>query len=341
MLRRMIKENIVILLLLFIILLIIMIIHFLNINNKSQDNLVFQYDSIKNKDIIPFNSIIEGDTYIYADYTNLDNNKYYYSTNGISTSFLNVYYCQNNKCLESGNYDLIYPLVQLGKSNHFSYNVSSYNHIFNTHNTLYTAWEVYMLPFSYYSYYESAKTNIRGTYYNILLVPTNNKKNSCLLDNTEINWTKEIPYQVSSTDNWKKKDNSYYYHRNKNATKGKLEITFKAQTGDVILFDLKSNSKSLRIKLNDQLINDELGLTSNDLYNIYNRYDTKRIYIKDSGDYKLEFIDDKLDDNYHTNYHSYTYVKDLLVLSHVSKEKSHKYYINCDTDMLVGNSDDV
>lgn len=340
MLKKIIKENINIIVILFIILLIIIIVHLLEINIKTQDSIVFQYDSIKNKDIIPFNSIIEGDAYLYSDYTNIDSNKYYYSTNGISTSFLNVNYCQDNKCLESGNYDLIFPLVKLGSNNHFSYYVPSYNNIFNTNNTEYTAWEVYLLPFSYYSYYDDAKTNIRGNYYNILLIPTTNKKNSCLQDNSKINWTKEIPYQVSTTGNWKDEGNKYYYNRNHNSTKSILELTFKAQTGDVILFDLKSNSNTLQIKLNGQIINDEIGVT-NELYNIYSKYDTKSIYIKDSGNYKIEFIDDKLSDNYHINYHSYTYVKDFLVLSHVSKESSSKYYINCDNDIKVGNSDDV
>ncbi len=343
MLTKIIKENKGLLLLLLIILLLMIIVHIMEINNgKIQDRVVLQYDSIKNKDIIPFNSIIDGDAYLYVDYANNDSNKYYYSTNGISSSFLNVYYCKSNKCLESDNYDFIEPLVELGSSNHFSYDVSSYNQVFNAHNTQYTAWEVYLIPFSYYSYFEDAKTKIRGTYYNILLVPTSNKKNSCLMDKSKVNWVKERPYQVSSTGNWKEKGNNYYYDRTNNSIRSVLEMTFSAQTGDVVLFDLKSNSNTLQIKLNDQIINDEIGIANqNGLYNIYSRYNTKYIHIKDSGNYKLEFIDDGLNANYHLNYHSYTYVKNMMVLSHVSSKEASKYYIECGTDTLVGNSDDV
>lgn len=96
------------------------------------------------------------------------------------------------------------------------------------------------------------------------------------------------------------------------------------------------------IKLNDQIINDDVGISNeNGLYNIYSRYDTKLIYIKDNGDYKIQFIDDRIDSSYNINYNSYTYVKNFMLLSGVDRDSSDKYYIECDTDILVGNSDDV
>lgn len=344
MLKTIIKENKSLFLLLLVIFIIIIVVHIIDINKNSkiENRIILQYDSLKNKDIIPFNSRIDGNAYLYVDYTILGDNKYYYSTNGISTSFLNVYYCKDSKCLDNENYDVVEPLVKLGDKNNFSYYVSSYNKVFHVKTSEYTAWEVHLIPFQYYSHYDDAKALIRGTYYNILLVPTSNNKNSCLLDNTKINWTKENSYQVSTTGDWNGKDNIYFYNRSNTSIRSVLEFQFHASAKDVILFDLKSNSSTLLIKLNDQIINDDVGISNeNGLYNIYSRYDTKLIYIKDNGDYKIQFIDDRIDSSYNINYNSYTYVKNFMLLSGVDRDSSDKYYIECDTDILVGNSDDV
>lgn len=344
MLKIIIKENKRLFLLILIIFIIVIVVHIIDLNRsrKLENRIVFRYDSLKNNDIIPFNSRIDGNAYLYADYTLQDNSKYYYSTNGVSTSFLNVYYCKNSKCLDDENYDVVEPLVKLGRSNSFSYYVSSYNKLFNVKTSEYTAWEVHLVPFQYYSYYADDKTQIKGTYYNILLVPTSNNKSSCLFDDKKINWAKENDYQMFITGNWNEKNNIFYYTRSSTSPRSVLEFEFYARSNDVILFDLKSNSNTLLIKLNDQIINDDVGiLNENSLYNIYSRYDTKRIYIKDSGDYKIQFIDDGLDGNYHIDYNGYTYVKNFMVLSTTERDRADKYYIECDTDILVGNSDDV
>lgn len=343
MLKTIIRENKRLFFLILVIFIIIIVVHIIDINKSSklENSIVLQYDSLKNNDIIPFNSRIDGNAYLYADYTT-DTNKYYYSTNGISTSFLNVYYCKDSKCLNNENYDVVEPLVKLGNNNNFSYYVSSYNDIFNVDSSEYIAWEVHLVPFQYYSYYENDKTQIIGTYYNILLIPTSNNKNSCLLDDTKITWTKEKNYQVSTIGDWNRKDNIYFYNRSNKSTYSVLEFELYADAKDIILFDLKSNSNTLLIKLNDQSINDDIGISNdNGLYNIYTKYDTKIIYIKDSGNYKIQFIDDRLDSSYNINYNSYTYVKDFMVLSIVDRSKANKYYIECDTDIVVGNSDDV
>ena len=82
MLKTIIRENKRLFFLILVIFIIIIVVHIIDINKSSklENSIVLQYDSLKNNDIIPFNSRIDGNAYLYADYTT-DTNKYYYSTN--------------------------------------------------------------------------------------------------------------------------------------------------------------------------------------------------------------------------------------------------------------------
>ena len=334
-----IKNNIRTIILLSFFFIIVVIFHigdYISKNKKREVSKELYFDSLKEKDIIPFHSIINGDFSMYAEFSyDLKNYIYFESSDIIKFNHNNVYFCKDTKCLEKEKYDYVDTLYSVGDTTKYSYYVPSYNEVFNKNNTTYTGWELYYLPYSYYV--NGFHTHYAGTFYDILLMPTTNKKNSCITDNN-LNYGIDKGYKVISNENFSNEGQIYTLDRN---TDGKLEIEFDAKKGDRVLFDLKTTSKTIKIFLNGKDVTNDLGITdSYSLYNYYAKYNNKILYINKNGNNKLRFEDKVIKDENHERFNSFVSIKDIVIFSDSSKEESNTYYTYCRLDRLVGSSDD-
>jgi hypothetical protein len=333
-----IKNNIrtiILLSLFFVILIIFHIGDYISRNKKREVSKVLYFDSLKEKDIVPFHSVINGDFSMYAEVAfDHENYTYFESSDIIKFNHNNVYFCKDNTCLDKEKYDYVDTLYSVGNTTKYSYYVPSYNEVFNKKNTTYTGWELYYLSYSYYV--NGFHTHYAGTFYDILLMPTTNKVNSCIKDNTLV-YGIDKGYKVISNDNFNKEDNTYTLGRN---TDGKLEIEFDAKEGDKILFDLKTTSTTFRIYLNDKDITKKLGISdSYSIYNYYSKYNNKMFYIENDGKYILRFEDNVIKDENHERFNSFVSIKDIVIFSDSSKEESNRFYTYCKSDRIVGSSD--
>lgn len=330
------KRTIILLGLFFIVIILFHIGDFISKNKKREVSKELYFDSLKEKDIIPFHSTIEGDFSMNVE-VSFDNEKYTYfeSSNTIKFNHNNVYFCKDNTCLEKEKYDYVDTLYSVGDTTHYKYYVPSYNEVFNKKNAKYTGWELYYLSYSYYV--NGFHTHYTGTFYDILLMPTTNKKNSCITDNN-LTYGIDRGYKIINNDNFSINGKTYTLDTN---TDGKLEIEFDSKKGDRVLFDLKTTSITFRIYLNDKDITKDLGITdSYSLYNYYSKYNNKMIYIDNDGKNKLRFEDKVIKDKNHERFNSFVSIKDIVIFSDSSKDESNTYYTYCKSDRIVGSSDD-
>lgn len=332
-----IKKNKLCILLLLTIIIFIIVFNIIYYSSQKHNRGVIQYDSIHDGDIIPFNSKIEGDSYLHVKFAGNYTN-YYYVSFGTYKSFLSVSYCKSEQCLKDNNYYKMDSLLNLGDTVSFSYNVLSYNEVFKNNNKKYTAWKVYLKGPMYSTIHE---INYLGTYYNLVLVPTTYDKNECLYDEDNIIYMKNIDYNIDNIDSgWKNENSIYSYEETGNSD---LSFKFKAKKNDIVFFDLKSNTNTLNIYLNNKNINEDLNIdNSNEQYNNYLLYNSKSIVIDKDGEYVLKFKENFKRDKYNKNYYNYTYVRNLKILSKVdNKEDAENYYVKCNNEVLVGSIDEL
>ncbi len=334
--KSFISKNKSCLILLLIILIFIIIFNVVYYSNK-KDRISIEYETLHNGDVIPFNSKIEGNSYLHIKF-NGDNAKYYYVSDGTYKSFLSVSYCESTKCLENNDYYKMDSLLNLGDTVSFSYDVLSYNEVFKKNNKEYTGWKVYLKGPVYSTIHE---INYLGMYYNLVLVPTKSEKNECLYDKDNIIFTKSLNYTVDSIDDgWKKKNSIYSYE---DTSKNILSFKFKGKKGDIVFFDLKNNTNTLNVYLNDININRKISIyNENEQFNNYLLFSSKSIVLDNEDEYILKFEENFTKNNYNKFYYNYTYIKDLKILRPVNnKEDAEYYYVNCGDDILVGSIDEI
>jgi len=309
----------------------ILFIVLVNISYKKDniDRIEYNYDSMKSGQIIPFNSKIKGDFYFYGVYTANHNHYYYFTKKGYVQNFVKACYCKDESCLETKKCDKEFPLVSLGKDNHFSYYVESYTKLFKEKKD-YTGWKIYYVPIDYMEVYKDYAESFIGSYYDLYFIPTNDTRNN--LDNAL--YYKRIDYKVKS---------------NKNTSndiielldEGKYSMEFSAKKDDIISFEIKTSDDNLKVLLNDEEINNELELDNDIKTNKNNsKYWTKIYNIKKDGKYTLSFVTTKKDNtkekNY-VNYIKYTYLKNINILSETkNKEEISNYIIKTKDEYIVG-----
>lgn len=315
----------------FIILIIFHIENFMSTNKKYVISSEFEFDSLKEKDIIPFDSVLNGDFSMYVEFAyDLNNYSYFESSDIIKFNHNNVYFCKDENCLKNEKYDYVDNLYSVGNTTRYSYHVPSYNEVFNENNTKYNAWELYFLEYYYYA--KNSHTHYIGTFYDILLIPTDRKKNSCITDN-EINYGIDKGYEILSNDSWVKNEKTYSLNRN---TDGKLKIGINAKKGDKVFFDLKTTSKTLKIYLNENDVTNSLKITDSSY-----KYNNKMLTITKDGYNVLKFEDSVIKSKNYSRFNSFVNVKDIVVFSDSDKYDANTYYVNCGSDRLVGSSDSL
>ena len=307
----------------------ILFIVLVNISYKKDniERIEYSYDSMKNGQIIPFNSKIIGDFYFYGVYTSNYDNYYYFTKKGYVQNFVKTCYCKDDSCLETKKCSKDYPLVTLGKDNYFAYDVESYNKLFKEKND-YTGWKVYYVPVDYMEVYKDYAESFIGTYYDLYFIPTKETKNN--LDNAL--YYKKIDYKIKGNNNGDIIELS---------DDDKYSIEFSAKKDDIISFEIKTSDDNLKVLLNDKEINDELKLDNEIKINKNNsKYWTKIYNIKKDGKYTLSFVTTKnintKEKNY-VNYIKYTYLKNINILSETKdKDKISNYIIKTEDEYIVG-----
>lgn len=333
-----IKNNIRTIILLGLFFIIIIVFHigdFISRNKKREISKELYFDSLKEKDIIPFHSTIDGDFAMYSEVAfDLKNYTYFESSKIIKFNHNNVYFCKDTTCLEKEKYDYVDTLYSVGNTTHYKYYVPSYNEVFHKKNTKYTGWELYYLAYSYYV--NGFHTHYAGTFYDILLMPTTRTKNSCITDNN-LNYGIDKGYKILNNDNFKVNDKTYTLPSN---TDGKLELEFEASKGDRVLFDLKTTSNTFKVYLNDKDVTNDLGITNSySLYNYYSKYNNKILYVNKDGSNKLRFEEKVKKDRNHERFDSFLSLKNIVIFSDSTKEDSNVFYTYCKSDRIVGSSD--
>ena len=320
-------DNIRVLSLILSFIFIIILINIFDKHNTSIKGDVYEFTSIKEGDIIPFNSRIVGNFNLRMKFQSSDNKTIHYITSKfIKACHTNVYYCKSNECLENQKYNTIRNLYHVGNSTEYDFNVSNYKAIFGRSNNNYTGWEVHFLPFTYTN--ENYHTMYIGTYYDIVLIPTSSKDNKCL-DNIE-NYGISKDYKiVDKSNSFNIEDNSFYLNYN---TVGYIDIRFSAKKGDRVLFDLNTTSDTLKMYLNNEDITSVLNLSDE---NNYYRYNTKIINIEEDGEYILHFKEDTVDDDSNT-FERIVNIKNFTIFSPSSKSSADTYYTSCYDDIIMG-----
>lgn len=334
------KKKLLLFLLSYFIIFFVFIIYINQSYKSNPKKIVFEYDSLKNGDIIPFDSTIEGNIYKFGQYTSGYDDYYYFSQKGQIQSFLKVCYCKDSSCIEKNQCDKKAPLLDLGSSNNFSYHVLSYNSIFKTSSRIYTGWEVYYVPLDHRAVYKDYGEKLFGNYYDIYLFPVSYNRNKCTLYDGHKDYYININYTSQDNDlNFKKIDDNTMYFDEEGYRK--YSIKFEAKENDIITFDVKTSSPNLKVYLNDKIINDEIKLNNDvETSDSIVKYNTKVYKIDENGEYILTFEDDKLDKNSFINYYKYTYIKNIKILRPViNKEIADTYILNCNSEIIVGESE--
>lgn len=338
--KKIIKENFRTIFVLAFFFILFLLVHFENFitSSKKKENInIYYFDSIRQGDIIPFNSKINGNFRINAEFAfDGKNFNYFESTDIIKFNYNNVYFCKNEKCINNGKYNAVNTLYSVGGSTEFSYNVPSYNSVFSTNNKKYKAWKVFFVKTYHMQGYS---THYGGTFYDLVFVPTVDEVNSCINED-ELIYGKDLEYVVTDkTNSWLIDGNKYDLEKN---VDGVLEFEFAAKKGDKIFFDIKTTSSTLKIYLNDEIINNKLNMDNiNSLYNYYERYNNTIYNITDDDTYILRFEDNVNKDKNHEKFYSFVSIKDFMIFRPANKEESNKYYTYCNFDILVGSSDGV
>lgn len=315
---------------LLLILFVFMVIISFNIFNKKEKNKssnIYEFSTIRNGDIIPFNSRIQGKFNLYIKFESLDKQTIHYITSKfIKANHNNVYYCKSKKCLENYKYDYVRNLYNVGDNIYYDFNVSNYKDIFNRESN-YTGWEIHYIPFEYYN--ENFHTMFIGTYYDIVLVPTNETKNKCLDNIKEYGISNNFEV-INHSDTWKIDNNNFYLYEN---SKGYIEIKFSAKKGSKILFDINTTSDTLELYLNDKDISSILNLWRNDSYF---RYNSNTINIDSDGTYILRIEDNKVKENETDMFDKIVNIKNFTIFTPRKKEDANIYYTKCDFDTIIG-----
>ena len=310
------------------VLIIVIFINLFSVKKDTKSSNVYEFSTLKNGDIIPFNSKIVGNFNLHLLFKSSDNKiTHYYRSKIIKANQTNVFYCKSKDCLENNDYKLAKNLFNVGNSTYFEYNVSNYKDIFGRNNNNYTGWEVYFLPFEYIN--ENFHSMYIGYYYDIALIPTSDKTNKCLdkISNYGISNKFEI---ISNSDSFNIDNNNFYLKTN---TKGYIDIKFSAKEGDKIIFDLNTNSDTLKLKLNDKDLSDGLNLWKN---NNYFRYNTKFFYITEDGEYVLHIEEDTIKDKDNEVFERVVNIKNFTIFTPSDKDNSDVYYTSCYDDYIVG-----
>lgn len=310
------------------ILIIVVVINLFSLKKDIKSSNVYEFSTLKEGDIIPFNSRIVGNFNLHLLFKSSDNKiTHYYKSKIIKANQTNVFYCKSSDCLENNDYKLAKNLFNVGNGTYFDYNVSNYKDIFGRNNNKYTGWEVHFLPFEYIN--EDFHSMYIGTYYDIALVPTSDKINKCL-DNIKY-YGKSNKFEViGNSDSFNIDNNNFYL---KNNTKGYIDIKFSAKEGDIILFDLNTNSDTLKLKLNDKDLSDRLNLWRN---NNYFRYNTKFFYIIKDGEYILHIEEDTINDKDNDVFERLVNIKNFTIFTPSNKEDSDIFYTDCGSDYIIG-----
>lgn len=307
----------------------ILIIILINNSYKKDniDRIEYNYDSLYNGEVIPFNSRIKGEIYTFGIFTHDHKEFYYYTKLGHIQNFIKACYCKDDTCLKKDKCDKALPLLELGEHNTFTFDVDSYKNLFGTNN--YTGWKIYYKPIDYRKIYEEFSESFVGTYYDLYFIPTSDSNNEV----NNIKYYKNIDYKITSND-YKENNNIYELY-----DEGVYSIKFSTNKGDIITFDIKTSDDNLEILLNDKNINKDIKLDNDIKTNKNNSiYITKIYEIKDDNEYELKFITKKnknvLEKNY-VNYYKYTYLKNINILSE-DKNNKDKYIIYNDNEYIVG-----
>jgi len=321
-------DNKRVILLVLSVLIFVIFINLFSLKKDIKSSSVYEFSTLKEGDIIPFNSRIVGNFNLHLLFKSSDNKiTHYYRSKIIKANQTNVFYCKSIDCLENNDYKFAKNLFNVGNSTYFDYNVSSYKDIFGRSNNKYTGWEVHFLPFEYIN--ENFHSMYIGYYYDIALIPTSDKYNKCL-DNIS-NYGKSNRFEiVSNSDSFNIDNNNFYLNTN---TKGYIDIKFSAKEGDIILFDLNTNSNTLKIKLNGKDISDGLNLWRNDNYF---RYNTKMFYITKDDEYVLHIEEDTIKDNDSEVFERIANIKNFTIFTPSDKENSDVYYTDCYNDYIIG-----
>jgi hypothetical protein len=311
----------------------VIFIFIVNLNYyKGNIRNTYQYDSLKNGDIIPFESMIVGDSYIYGIFSGIDKD-IYFTSYGQTQIHLRACYCKDDTCIEDKRCDLAVPINETGHTSGFKFKLFNYKDIFNSSNK-YTGWKVYLQPVNYMEVYKDYIESLIGTYYDIYLIPTNDITNTLITNKI---YYDKLDYEVL-TNNWK--DNNSVLESID--SEGIYSIKFSAKKGDIITFDIKTTAPNLEILLNDKNINDDVKL-NNDIKTNENLgiYKTKVYEIKDDGDYILTFKDNKLEDDNNTKYYyyyKYTYLRNINILR--PNNNGDMYIAKTDYEYIVGDKNE-
>ena len=318
------------------IMIFIIFIFIVNLNYyKGNIKNIYQYDSLKNGNYLPFESMIVGDSYIYGIFNTSKDKDIYFTSYGQTQIHLRACYCKDDTCIEEKRCDLAVPMNKTGHTSGFKYKIFNYKDIFNGSNK-YTGWKVYLQPVNYMDVYKDYIESLIGTYYDIYLIPTNDSNNTLITDKKYYN---KLDYEVKLKDgNWKESNNVLESIDGE----GIYSIRFSAKKGDIITFDIKTTAPSLEILLNNKNINDDIKLNNNIKTNEnIGIYKTKIYEIKEDGDYILTFKDNKLENDNNTKYYyyyKYTYLRNINILS--PNDDGDMYIAKTDYEYIVGDKNE-